>query len=92
MQVPQNQKQFIQKKANWDIALEKVPSQNSELQEEMMNNLKKHYNIYKKNIEVQVGQITHQISQQVQGNPSSNTISNPKNNESVNVVTNINQK
>lgn len=55
-------------------------------------NILRNTTTYIKNREVRVGQIAKKLSKQIQGTPPSNIVNNPRNYESVNVVTTIAQK
>src|SRR3954468_23698324 len=83
--------QQVQKKADWEIAIEILAAQNSQFQEETRTNL---WNTTAsiKNLEVQMGQIAHHLTLQAQGTLPSSTVKNPKDEEKINAVTTRSKK
>ncbi|XP_058786629.1 uncharacterized protein LOC131661193 [Vicia villosa] len=75
------------KKANWEIAIEKMAVQNVKFQEETRNN-KRNTNASIKNLELQLGQIAQQItSSQAPSALPSATMTNPREHNNVSAVT-----
>lgn len=66
-------------------------AQNAIFQEEI-NNDRRNTTTYIKNLEVQIGQITQQLSHQPQDNLPFTTITNPKEHNNISVVTSRRQK
>ena len=79
--------QQIPKKADWEIAIEKMATQNMQFQEETRNN-QKSTNASIKNLEIQLGQIAQQITNsQIPGALPSATVTNPREHNNVSAVT-----
>src|SRR4051812_8466255 len=78
--------QQVQKKADWEIAIEIMAAQNSQFQEETRTNLRNTTTSIK-NLEVQMGQMAHHLTLQAQGTLPSSTVKNPKDQEKINDVT-----
>ncbi|XP_050876290.1 uncharacterized protein LOC127079991 [Lathyrus oleraceus] len=78
-QYQQLQQQQAPKKADWEIAIERMAAHNVQFQEETCNNQKNSTSSIK-NLEVQMGQITQQLasSSQAQGALPSATVTNPR--------------
>src|SRR3954468_3906270 len=75
------------KKADWEIAIEKMAAQYSQFQEETRSNLR-NTGASIKNMEIQMSQIAQQMTNtQPQGALPSATVTNPRDNNHVNVVT-----
>ncbi|XP_058764184.1 uncharacterized protein LOC131637603 [Vicia villosa] len=75
------------KKADWEIAIEKMAVQNVKFQEETRNN-QRNTNASIKNLELQLGQIAQQItSSQAPGALPSATVTNPREHNNVSAVT-----
>src|SRR3954469_19281159 len=70
---PQQFQQQVPKKEDWEIALEKVATQNSQFQEETRANLRNTTTSIK-NLEVQMGQIAQHLTLQAQGNFPNETV------------------
>ncbi|XP_050889340.1 uncharacterized protein LOC127094562 [Lathyrus oleraceus] len=89
-QFHQSQQQFQQqvpRKANWEIAIEKMTAQSSQFQEETRSNLR-NTGTSIKNLEVQMSQIAQQLAgSQTPGALSSATVTNPREHNNVSVVT-----
>ncbi|XP_050897072.1 uncharacterized protein LOC127103874 [Lathyrus oleraceus] len=92
------QNQFLQQhqqqapqKVDWEITTENMVVQNAQFQEDTRNNQRNTTSTFK-NLEVQVGQIAQQLSNQAQGTLPSATIQNPRNRKNINVVTIRSQK
>src|SRR3954463_15135597 len=88
---PQQFQQQVPKKEDWEIALEKVATQNSQFQEETRANLR-NTTASIKNLEVQMGQIAQHLTLQAQGNFPNETVKDQKNLEKINVVTTRSKK
>src|SRR3954465_13846909 len=88
---PQQFQQQVPKKEEWEIALEKVATQNSQFQEETRANLR-NTTASIKNLEVQIGQIAQHLTLQAQGNFPNETVKDQKNLEKINVVTTRSKK
>ncbi|XP_058784400.1 uncharacterized protein LOC131659192 [Vicia villosa] len=85
-QAPQQLQQQVLKKAEWEIAIEKMAAQNSQFQEETRSNLR-NTGASIKNLEIQVSQIAQQMTNtQPQGALPSATVTNPRDNNHVNAV------
>ncbi|XP_050920163.1 uncharacterized protein LOC127137785 [Lathyrus oleraceus] len=91
----QHQQQFQQQvpsKADWELAIEKMAAQSSQFQEETRSNLK-NTSASIKNLEIQMSQIARQLAgSPQQGVLPSSTVTNPRENIHVNVVTTRNGK
>src|SRR4051812_28294540 len=86
-QAPQQFQQQAPKKAEWEIAIEKMAAQNSQFQEETRSSLR-NTGASIKNLEIQMSQIAQQMTNtQPQGALPSATVTNPRDNNHVNVVT-----
>ncbi|XP_050909268.1 uncharacterized protein LOC127123046 [Lathyrus oleraceus] len=85
---PHQTQQQAPKKADWEIAIERMEAHNGQFQEETRNN-QKNTTTSIKNLEVQMGQIAQQLasSSQVQGVLSSATVTNPREHNNVSIVT-----
>src|SRR3954466_1374872 len=88
---PQKFQQQVSKKEDWEIALEKVATQNSQFQEETRANLR-NTTASIKNLEVQIGQIAQHLTLQAQGNFPNETVKDQKNLEKINAVTTRSKK
>ncbi|XP_050890469.1 uncharacterized protein LOC127095883 [Lathyrus oleraceus] len=90
-----HQQQFQQqvpRKADWELAIEKMAAQSSQFQEETRSNLK-NTSASIKNLEIQMSQIAQQLaSSPQQGILPSSTVTNPRENYHVNAVTTRNGK
>ncbi|XP_050917630.1 uncharacterized protein LOC127132709 [Lathyrus oleraceus] len=79
--------QQVPKKADWEIAIEKMATQVMQFQEETRNN-QKNTNASIKNLEIQLGQIAQQITNsQTPGALPSATVTNPREHHNVSAVT-----
>ncbi|XP_050889648.1 uncharacterized protein LOC127094935 [Lathyrus oleraceus] len=91
----QHQQQFQQqvpRKADWELAIEKMAAQSSQFQEETRSNLK-NTSASIKNLEIQMSQIAQQLAgSPQQGVLPSSTVTNPRENNHVNAVTTRNGK
>ena len=86
------QQQQVPKKADWEIAIEKMAAQNMQFEEETRNN-QKNTTASLKNLEVQLGQIAQQLaSSRTPGSLPSETVQNPRGQENVNTVTTTEKK
>ena len=89
-QFHQPQQQFQQqapRKADWEIAIEKMVAQSSQFQEETRSNLR-NTGASIKNLEVQMSQIAQQlVGSQTSGALLSATVTNPREHNNVSVVT-----
>src|SRR3954471_19877889 len=75
------------RKAEWKIAIEKMAAQSSQFQEETRSNLR-NTGASIKNLEVQMSQIAQHLAiPQAPGALPSATVTNPKDNQKINVVT-----
>ncbi|XP_050889277.1 uncharacterized protein LOC127094492 [Lathyrus oleraceus] len=84
--------QQVPRKADWELAIEKMAAQSSQFQEETRSNLK-NTGASIKNLEIQMSQIAQQLAgSQQQGVLPSSTITNPRENNHVNAVTTRNGK
>lgn len=82
----QQQQQHVPKKADWEIAIEKMAAHNIQFQDETRNN-HKNTTASIKNLEVQMGQIAQQLANaQAPGGLPSSTIINPRDNQGVKAV------
>ncbi|XP_050919594.1 uncharacterized protein LOC127137152 [Lathyrus oleraceus] len=85
-----SQQQFQQqvpRKADWEIAIEKMAAQSSQFQEETRSNLR-NTGASIKNLEVQMSQIAQQLAgSQTPGALPSATVTNPREHNNVSVVT-----
>src|SRR3954467_9886016 len=88
---PQQFQQQVPTKEEWEIALEKVATQNSQFQEETRANLR-NTTASIKNLEVQIGQIAQHLTLQAQGNFPNETVKDQKNLEKINAVTTRSKK
>lgn len=81
------------KKADWEIAIEKLATQTSSFMEETRAGFKtqeacsRNQEASIRNLETQVGQLAKQIAQRPPGSLPSDTIPNPKGNETANAIT-----
>ena len=88
----QQQQQQVPKKADWEIAIEKMAAQNMQFEEETRNN-QKNTTASLRNLEVQLGQIAQQLaSSRTPGSLPSETVQNPRGQENVNTVTTTEKK
>ncbi|XP_050897108.1 uncharacterized protein LOC127103917 [Lathyrus oleraceus] len=87
-QYQQQQQQQTPKKADWEIAIEKLAAYSIQFQEETRTN-KKNTTTSIKNLEVQMGQIAQQLASnsQAPGTLPSGTVTNPREHNTVNAVT-----
>ncbi|XP_050916072.1 uncharacterized protein LOC127131181 [Lathyrus oleraceus] len=92
-QQPQQQfQQQVPRKADWELAIEKMAAQSSQFQEETRSYLK-NTGASIKNLEIQMSQIAQQLAgSQQQGVLPSSTVTNPRENNHVNAVTTRNGK
>ncbi|XP_050897999.1 uncharacterized protein LOC127104902 [Lathyrus oleraceus] len=82
----QQQQQHVPKKADWEIAIEKMAAHNIQFQDETRNN-HKNTTASIKNLEVQMGQIAQQLANaQAPGGLPSSTVINPRDNQGVKAV------
>ncbi|XP_050908714.1 uncharacterized protein LOC127122417 [Lathyrus oleraceus] len=81
------------KKADWEIAIERMAAHNVQFQEETRNN-KKNTTTSIKNLEVQMGQIAHQLAStsQARGALPSATVTKPREHNNVSTATTRNGK
>src|SRR3954470_24668049 len=91
----QPQQQFQQqgpRKADWEIAIEKMAAQSSQFQEETRSNFR-NTGTSIKNLEVQMSQIAQQLANaQPQGALPSATVTNPREHQNVNVISTRSQR
>ena len=82
----QQQQQQAPKKADWELAIEKMAAHNIQFQDETRNN-HKNTSASIKNLEVQMGQIAQQLANvQAPGGLPSSTVTNPRDNQGVKAV------
>ncbi|XP_050919417.1 uncharacterized protein LOC127136955 [Lathyrus oleraceus] len=89
---PQQQfQQQVPRKADWELAIEKMAAQSSQFQEETRSNLK-NTGASIKNLEIHMSQIAQQLAgSQQHGVLPSSTVTNPRENNHVNAVTTRNE-
>ncbi|XP_050916808.1 uncharacterized protein LOC127131981 [Lathyrus oleraceus] len=92
-QYQQQHQQQAPKKADWNIAIERMATHNVQFQEETRHN-QKNTIASTKNLEVQMGQITQQLasSSQAQGALPIVTVTNPREHNNVSIVTTRSRK
>lgn len=86
-----NQAPVPPKKADWELAIEAMATNMNSLTQETRD-AQKNTRASIKNLEIQVGQIAQQLSQRAPGNLPSYTVTNPRNQENVNMVTTRSKK
>lgn len=86
-----NQAPVPPKKADWELAIEAMATNMNSLTQETRD-AQKNTRASIKNLEIQVGQIAQQLSQRAPGNLPSDTVTNPRNQENVNMVTTRSKK